>query len=233
MRKIFLSFFCFLISLNPLLARDSDEGDTHRIMLIGAYEPSPNSNLSYLEGAKAEIDSIASIFSSYPVKKFAGKDATLENLISSKDFKPTIVHISSHGFENKEQTDYIIPLYSEEELFLSDDRKTINEKTVLSISKFKELFPTGIDLVILSANKSCTPEVIKSLIDANIKSCILSLWNVDDEATQIFMTEFYKNYLGGMSKQQSLQATQKTLRENSEYSAPEYWAAFILLDPLN
>lgn len=68
---------------------------------------------------------------------------------------------------------------------------------------------------------------------AGVKSILMSLWEVDDEATQILMTNFYKNYLNGMSKQESLLNAQKIVRETPGFSDPEYWAAFILLDALN
>ena len=61
----------------------------------------------------------------------------------------------------------------------------------------------------------------------------MSLWDVEDKATQILMTEFYKNYLNGKSKRESLLAAQKVVRETTGFEDPEYWAAFILLDALN
>lgn len=68
---------------------------------------------------------------------------------------------------------------------------------------------------------------------AGANTLLMSLWKVDDTATQLLMTNFYKNYLSGKPKQESLKLAQQSLRRNSEYSAPEYWAAFILLDGLN
>ena len=68
---------------------------------------------------------------------------------------------------------------------------------------------------------------------AGAKTLLMSLWKVDDEATQILMTEFYKNYLNGMSKRESLLAAQKAVRKTPGFEAPKYWAAFILLDGLN
>ena len=68
---------------------------------------------------------------------------------------------------------------------------------------------------------------------AGANTLLMSLWKVDDEATQILMTEFYKNYMSGKTKQQSLRLAQQSLRNNSEYCDPNYWAAFILLDGLN
>lgn len=68
---------------------------------------------------------------------------------------------------------------------------------------------------------------------AGANSLLMSLWKVDDTATRLLMTDFYRNYLSGKSKQKSLKLAQHSLRHNSEYSDPEYWAAFILLDGLN
>ena len=76
---------------------------------------------------------------------------------------------------------------------------------------------------------------------AGANSLLMSLWKVDDNATQMLMTNFYKNLMSDQSKQQSLQNAQKTVREFSgmigekyyDFSNPKYWAAFILLDALN
>lgn len=68
---------------------------------------------------------------------------------------------------------------------------------------------------------------------AGANTLLMSLWKVDDTATQKLMAEFYRHYLSGKSKQESLNLAQQSLRNNSEYSDPEYWAAFILLDGLN
>jgi CHAT domain-containing protein len=68
---------------------------------------------------------------------------------------------------------------------------------------------------------------------AGVNTIMMSLWEVDDEATQLLMTEFYRNYVNGMSKMDSLHNAQKKVQETPGFSDPEYWAAFILLDALN
>lgn len=66
---------------------------------------------------------------------------------------------------------------------------------------------------------------------AGVKSILMSLWNVDDEATNIFMSAFYKYYLDGKTKFQSLR---NAINETKKFNPnPKYWAAFILLDGLN
>lgn len=70
---------------------------------------------------------------------------------------------------------------------------------------------------------------------AGVKTVLMSLDKVDDEATKILMVEFYKNLMNGKTKHQSLKDAQKYLRqvENGKYDKPEYWASFIMLDGLN
>ena len=203
------------------------------ILIIGVDNPGMNNRLPYLPGVKTEADSILAVTKGWKQKCLTGHDATLDNLISSIKDIPNILHISGHGFHINYDEDLIMPLYSEEPLLLGEDRNNINKNAIFDISRLKEYIPKGIDFVVLSTNHSYLPSVIEALKEANVNSCLLTGWEVEDYATQIFMTNFYKNYLGGMSKQQSLREAQKTVRETPGFSDPEYWAAFILLDALN
>lgn len=65
---------------------------------------------------------------------------------------------------------------------------------------------------------------------AGVKTLMMSLWPVSDNATQLLMTEFYRRWKSGNSKREALRQAQHVVRERFE--EPEYWAAFILLDAL-
>jgi CHAT domain-containing protein len=102
----------------------------------------------------------------------------------------------------------------------------------------------GLDLVVLSACQTGLGDIAqgegvfglqRGFKKAGAKSILMSLWEVDDKATQILMTQFYKNLLSGQSKRQSLLSAQKYLREvdGGRYDEPKYWAAFVLLDAIN
>ena len=64
----------------------------------------------------------------------------------------------------------------------------------------------------------------------------MSLWEVNDEATQILMTAFYDNMMQGQPKHAAFHQAQHTLRQyvdsegNHLFDEPQFWAAFILLD---
>ena len=115
------------------------------------------------------------------------------------------------------------------------------EDGILTAKEIADLDFKDLDLVVLSACQTGLGEISSEGVfglqrgfkKAGANSILMSLWDVNDEATQIFMTEFYKAFLSGISKQQSLQLAQLKLRNNARYSDPEYWAAFILLDALN
>ena len=112
---------------------------------------------------------------------------------------------------------------------------------ILTASEIANLDLRGTDLVVLSACQTGMGDIggdgvfglQRGFKKAGVNSILMSLWDVDDEATQILMTSFYQNYLKGMSKQEALLQAQKSVRETPGFEDPEYWAAFILLDALN
>lgn len=72
---------------------------------------------------------------------------------------------------------------------------------------------------------------------AGIKTLLMSLWPVHDKATELLMIEFYRNMLNGDTKNTALNKAKKHIKnysdEEYDFSDPEYWAGWILLDALN
>lgn len=114
------------------------------------------------------------------------------------------------------------------------------EDGVLTALELSNMNLGRVDMVVMSACESGLGETSgegvfglqRGFKLAGANTLLMSLWKVDDTATQKLMTEFYRNYLSGKSKQESLTLAQQFLRNDPEYSDPEYWAAFILLDEL-
>lgn len=115
------------------------------------------------------------------------------------------------------------------------------EDGVLTAQELSNINLGSVDMVVMSACESGLGETSgegvfglqRGFKLAGANTLLMSLWKVDDTATQLLMKEFYKNYLSGKSKLESLRLAQQSLRNNPEYSDPEYWAAFILLDGIN
>jgi len=118
------------------------------------------------------------------------------------------------------------------------------EDGILTAKEIADVDLRGLDLVVLSACQTGLGDISlgegvfglqRGFKKAGANSILMSLWEVEDEATQILMTQFYKNHVSGQSKRQSLQSAQRYLQEynSGQYNKPEYWAAFILLDAIN
>jgi CHAT domain-containing protein len=118
---------------------------------------------------------------------------------------------------------------------------------ILTAQEISELDLRGTEIVVLSACQTGLGDLKNDGVfglqrgfkKAGVKSILMSLWKVDDNATELLMVEFYRNYLSGMDKTQSLRNAQKHVREytdfqgNKIYENPYYWAGFVLLDALN
>lgn len=123
------------------------------------------------------------------------------------------------------------------------------EDGILTAREIADTDLSNFDLVVLSACKTGLGELLSDGVfglqrgfkKAGVKTIIMSLWNVDDSATQILMTEFYRNLFNGMSKRESLLEAQNKVRnfkgfindEKRNFSNPKYWAGFIMLDGIN
>ena len=93
------------------------------------------------------------------------------------------------------------------------------------------------NLVVLSACETAKGDITsegvfglqRAFKMAGVQTIIMSLWKVNDQATQLLMTEFYNNWIGKhQSKREAFRNAQNTVR--SQYEEPEYWAGFVMLD---
>ena len=127
---------------------------------------------------------------------------------------------------------------------LGEDTPVGVDDGVLTAQEISLLNLRGSELVALSACDSAEGDIgfdgvfglQRGFKKAGANSILMSLWKVDDEATCLLMTEFYKNWIGEkMSKHDALEAAKRTVRSHKEkgWDDPKYWAAFILLDGLD
>jgi hypothetical protein len=121
---------------------------------------------------------------------------------------------------------------------------------ILTAKEIAQLDLRGLDLVVLSACQTGLGEVTgdgvfglqRGFKKAGANSLMMSLWSVDDEATSLFMKEFYRQLMAGNGKHDSMKAAQRHVREYKEtdedgevthpYDNYKYWAAFVLLDAI-
>lgn len=171
------------------------------------------------------------------VKNFSGivKNAAIYTEGEATETKATeglsnyqYVHFATHGILDYAEFEKSYLVFAPEKNASSDGKLTIEKINGLTIS--------NCSLVTLSACETAvSKEAVKgwyispanSFLQNNVSSVVASLWQVDDKATSVLMTEFYKN-LSTMPKVEALRKAQETLSKNPEYSHPYFWSAFVL-----
>ena len=202
------------------------------------------------------IQSDISKSSNIKVVSYKGFEATESSFKKVCDSYPEIIHIASHGFYINETNRSRIPYYQNEELSdLKDNlfysglifaygQDTWNKETfklnaddgILTSYEISQMNLHNTDLIVLSA---CETGIGARDFDgifglqrafkmAGVQTIIMSLWKVDDEATSLMMTIFYKELLKTGSKHDAFVYAQKIVKE--KYDDPYFWASFVMLD---
>ena len=113
---------------------------------------------------------------------------------------------------------------------------------ILTAHEISKLNFNNLDLAVLSACDTGLGDIKsgegvlglqRGFKKAGANSILMSLWKVDDDATQMLMVEFYKNFLSGETKAKSLLKAQQYVKSQPGFEDPEYWAGFVLLDGVN
>ncbi|HEY8934038.1 MAG TPA: CHAT domain-containing tetratricopeptide repeat protein [Cyclobacteriaceae bacterium] len=216
-----------------------------------------STDVAALPGTKIEIDLVSKILkpAGYQTTVFTQKLATEGNLKAIK--APALIHIATHGYflqdvdhggsafgvnlENANDN----PLLRSGLLFAGAG-KTITGKTspnlssndngILTAYEAMNLNLEGTDLIILSACETGLGDVKagegvyglqRAFLVAGADALIMSLWKVDDAATQQLMTLFYANWIKLGNKQKAFKQAQLQLM--TKYKEPYYWGAFVMM----
>lgn len=195
-------------------------------------------DFSDLPGTQNEINNVRSILENYGwhVNSFLGTAASESNLKSSNS--PDILHIATHGFFLAGGTQSVNSMIrsgivlsgikNKDRQSFEDGILTAYEATILNLEQTQ--------LVVLSACETGLGEVRngegvyglqRGFKVAGARNLLMSLWKVDDEATAMLMTAFYKAWSEDADIHAAFSNAQQFLR--TRYDHPYYWASFILL----
>lgn len=211
-------------------------------------------SIAALPGTKVEVEGISKILklSGYQVSLSQQGEATEAKIKSMKG--PALVHIATHGYflQDAESAVGVTAESAKDNpllrsgLLLAGASKTMsgevlpnlesNDNGVLTAYEAMNLNLNGTNLIVMSACETGLGDVRagegvyglqRAFIVAGAKSLVMSLWKVDDVATQALMTNFYTNLSKGGSKLKAFKLAQQQLM--LKYKEPYYWGAFVMV----
>lgn len=214
-----------------LQKKSSSSLDKSSILLCAPITFDQKDNLSNLPGTEAEVTSIAKLFDADKTKQriLLNADATEKTIKSGelKDFR--LLHFATHGM-----VDEVNPELSR--IYLKNVEES--EDGYLYSGEIYNL-QLNASLVTLSACQTGLGKISKgegviglsrALVYAGAKNIVVSYWSVADQSTAELMTNFYREVLQpNATLTTSLQKVKVDMMNSNEYSAPYYWAPFVLI----
>jgi CHAT domain-containing protein/Tfp pilus assembly protein PilF len=229
-------------SLHEIIQRKKNNGDPRPKDLFALgdpyFKPLKNGNngnqilgpydFQRLKYSGMEIDRISSLFKDAKKTVLKRNKATEELLkkTSLDDYK--IIHLATHSLIDDQR-----PFRSSIILALDDNPQEdgfLQTREIYNIS-------LNSDLVVLSACETWLGQFIKgegieginrSFFYAGSSAVLMSLWQVNDQATYQMMERFYTHLRSSKSIIHSLRKTKQELIASEALSHPYYWAGFIL-----
>jgi CHAT domain-containing protein len=143
-----------------------------------------------------------------------------------------------------QQTNYSVAHFASHAEFSGDVRKsfilTFNDR--LSVNQLGQTISIGrsknrpIELLTLSACNTAAGDDRAALglagiaIQSGARSALASLWAINDKASSMLVTEFYRQLQDEqVSKAEALQRAQQKLLQDVRYRHPGYWSPFLLI----
>ncbi len=185
------------------------------------------SSHGHLQRALEEAKTVATLLDG---RCYLEEEATIARLIEGAPASP-IIHLATHG-----QSRLDAPNFSS--VLLADGRFNAIDAFSLDLKECELVTLSGCEtgLALIGGGDELLG-LGRAFLAAGAKTLVMSLWPVEDNATNELMQLFYSNLLRGESKVEALRNAQCTLlhRSGSSYTHPYFWAAFRLVgdvDPL-
>ncbi|MCP5503106.1 MAG: CHAT domain-containing protein [Leptospiraceae bacterium] len=134
-----------------------------------------------------------------------------------------ILHLGTHGIFYKDEVLLSGLLLGKNVLYTCFD---------ILFKKFNKL-----KVVVLGACSTAKGEIVKggdymgvvsSFLSSGVNAVIAARWDIDDTASSIFFSNFYKYFLNGKSLQESLEQSRSDIMKDKNFSSPLYWAGWSL-----
>ena len=201
-------------------------------------------NWGYLRGTAEEVTNISGILGGMDCTTtvYMGGEGVEESFKILNDNSPEVIHIATHGFILEPSNDISIStglVFAGANNYGKSGRPAVEgiDDGLLTSREIAEMNLTGAELVVLSACQTGAGQISgegvfglqRGFKKASAKTLLMSLWEVDDRATNELMTKFYSCLASGMDKHTALHHAQDHVKATCGPD-PKLWAGFILLD---
>jgi MYXO-CTERM domain-containing protein len=225
----------------PVVIGDPAYGDAPRARASGGGRRSVDlGDLSFppLRGAAEEARDVAGLLGHATL--LTGDQAT--EAAVKQVHGPRVLHLATHGFYLPAGADARATL--EEPLLRSgmalagaNARSSGDDDGLLTALEASALDLDGTKIVTLSGCRTgvgavSTQEGVyglrRALVVAGAETQVMSLWEVDDEATRALMKRYYEGLGRGGGRGESMRQAQLAMADHGATSHPYYWASFIV-----
>jgi CHAT domain-containing protein len=189
-------------------------------------------NMARLPFTRKEAEAIAALVPQSSRKEELDFAANLSNATSADLSQYRIVHFATHGFLDSRH-----PELSGIVLSLVDEKGQEQNGFLRAHEIYNLTLPA--ELVVLSGCRTGLGKDVRgegligltrAFMHAGAARVLVSLWDVNDEATAELITRFYTRLLGPdkVSPASALRAAQVSMAQDKRWSAPYFWAGFTL-----
>jgi CHAT domain-containing protein len=201
--------------------------------VTGEAAPSGGLRLARLVGTRAEADEIAKIArgGGSQAEVWTDLNASEENIRNRELTNYRVIHIATHGLLDAERPQFTGVVLS-----------LVGNKTGDGFLRTDEIFNLrmGAPLVMLSACETGLGKerrgegvigLTRAFMYAGAPTVGVTLWSVADKSTAELMTDFYKRLLAPDPRPPSsaMREAQVAMISGKKYSAPFYWAPFVIV----
>jgi len=177
-----------------------------------------------LEYVQGELDAIHAVYGGKVLENEAFRIANVQQELKETPY--SIVHVASHGqFASDVRNTFLLTF---------DDKLTLDRlERFMALGQYRD---QPVELLTLSACQTAAGDDRAALglagiaVKAGARSALATLWFINDQATSLLVTEFYRQLQKpDLSKAQALQQAQLWLLADRRYQHPGYWAPFLLI----
>lgn len=209
----------------------ADSSDLTRALRSMEEESDLELDLLRLPFTRKEAEAISALVPSTQRKATLDFSANRNAALNPEISQYRIIHFATHSFVSSTH-----PELSGIVLSLVDEQGKSQEGFLRTSDIYNLKLPA--DLVVLSGCRTGLGKEIRGegligltrgFMYAGAQRIVVSLWDVDDEATSELMTRFYRRMLKDkLSPAAALRQAQVSMMNDKRWSNPYYWAAFIL-----